>query len=77
VFLVDNREDPQRTESDRYVVEYTPDLHRRELDDGRELHAVKVMYEPDELQAHLEREGRRAEIDATRWFLFGSATPRP
>jgi demethylmenaquinone methyltransferase/2-methoxy-6-polyprenyl-1,4-benzoquinol methylase len=76
-FLIDNRNDPQRTEGDPYVVQYTPDLHRRELDDGREFHVVKVMYEPEELQALVEREGWRADIDGTRWFLFGSATPRP
>jgi demethylmenaquinone methyltransferase/2-methoxy-6-polyprenyl-1,4-benzoquinol methylase len=76
VFMIDNRHDPQRTEGDPYVVQYTPDLHRRELDDGREFHVVKVMYEPEELHALVEREGWRAEIDATRWFLYGSAAPR-
>lgn len=76
-FLIDNRNDPQRTEGDPYVVQYTPDLHRRELDDGREFRVVKVMYEPDELQALVAREGWRADIDGTRWFLFGSATPIP
>jgi demethylmenaquinone methyltransferase/2-methoxy-6-polyprenyl-1,4-benzoquinol methylase len=75
-FLIDNREDPQRTEGDPYVVQYTPDLHRRELDDGREFQVVKVMYQPDELQGLVEREGWRAEIAGTRWFIFGSATPR-
>jgi ubiquinone/menaquinone biosynthesis C-methylase UbiE len=73
-FLIDNRDDPTRAEGDPYVVEYTSDLHRRELDDGREFHVVKVMYEPAELEELIEREGWRAEIDGTRWFLFGSAS---
>jgi ubiquinone/menaquinone biosynthesis C-methylase UbiE len=74
VFLIDNRHDQARAEGDPYVVEYTPDLHRRELDDGREFHVVKVMYEPAELQELIEGEGWRAEIGGTRWFLFGSAS---
>jgi demethylmenaquinone methyltransferase/2-methoxy-6-polyprenyl-1,4-benzoquinol methylase len=75
-FLIDNRHDPRRNEGDPYVVRYSPDLHRRELDDGREFHVVKVMYEPTELQDRVEQEGFRARIDGTDWFLFGGATPR-
>ncbi len=74
VFLIDNRDDPARAEDDPYVVQYTPDLHLRELDDGREFHVVKVMYEPAELEGLIEGEGWRAEIGGTRWFLFGSAS---
>ena len=33
------------------------------------------MYEPAELEGLLGAEGWHASIDATRWFLFGSATP--
>ena len=71
---------PQRPDTgppteDPYVVEYGPDLHLRRLDDGSEYRVVKVMYEPDELQALIEAEGWRADIDATRWFVFGSAEP--
>ncbi len=76
VFLIDNRHDPQRTEGDPFVVEYAADLHRRELDDGREFHVVKVMYEPAELQDLIEREGWGADIHGTSWFLHGSASPR-
>ena len=81
VFLIDNRDDPVAPPAgtsptkDPYVVEYTPDQHRRQLSDGSEYHVVKVMYEPDELQAAIEAEGWAASIDATRWFVFGSARP--
>ncbi len=81
VFLIDNRDDPVAPPAgtsptkDPYVVEYTPDLHRRRLADGSEYHVVKVMYEPDELQVAVEAEGWAAGIDATRWFVFGSARP--
>jgi hypothetical protein len=34
---------------------------------------VSVMYEPDELQSLIEAEGWKAEIQSTRWFIFGSA----
>ena len=79
VFFIDNRRDdtasnPQ-AESDPYVVEYGSDLHRRRLGDGSEYLVVKVMYEPDELRALIESEGWHAQIDSTRWFLFGSARP--
>lgn len=76
-FLIDNRNDPEPTSevNDPYVVEYTPDLHRRRLADGSEYRVVKVMYEPGELEALIVAEGWSAEIEATRWFIFGSAAP--
>jgi SAM-dependent methyltransferase len=79
VFFIDNRRDdtvsnPQAGR-DPYVVEYGSDLHRRRLGDGSEYLVVKVMYEPDELRALIESEGWHAQIDSTRWFLFGSARP--
>jgi ubiquinone/menaquinone biosynthesis C-methylase UbiE len=75
VFLIDNRPDPEPRPNikDPYVVEYSPDLHLRRLNDGSEFRVVKVMYEPDELRALIEAEGWHADIGATRWFLFGSA----
>lgn len=77
VFLIDNHDDPVLSTGmkDPYVVQYQPDRHVRRLHDGREYNVVKVMYEPDELQAQLHDLGWTAEIDATRWFLFGSARP--
>ena len=76
-FLIDNREDPQPASPSRdpYVLTYGPDLHHRRLADGSEWRVVKVMYEPEELDALVEAEGWRADIDATRWFLYGSAEP--
>lgn len=76
-FLIDNRNDPTPGSQvkDPYVVEYAPDLHRRRLTDGSEYRVVKVMYEPDELQALIEAEAWVADIDATRRFIFGSARP--
>ena len=78
VFLIDNRNDPtpETNLTDPHVVEYGPDLHLRRLGDGSEHRVVKVMYEPDELQSRIEAEGWQADIQATRWFLFGSAQPR-
>lgn len=77
VFLIDNHNDPVLSTGikDPYVLEYQPDRHVRRLHDGREYNVVKVMYEPDELEAQLENLGWRAQIKATRWFLFGSARP--
>jgi ubiquinone/menaquinone biosynthesis C-methylase UbiE len=74
-FLLDNREDPTpRSEvRDPYVVEYSPDVHVRELNDGSRYRVVKVMYEPVELQSLLEADGWRAGIEATRWFIYGTA----
>lgn len=78
VFLIDNRTDPLPGPKTRdpFVVEYGPDLHLRRLSDGSQYRVVKVMYEPDELRRRLDAEGWDAEIDATRWFVFGSAHPR-
>ena len=76
-FLVDNRNDPtpQTNYRDPYVREYQRDLHIRHLGDDSAWRVVKVMYEPDELQTLLDTEGWDADVDATRWFVFGSATP--
>ena len=61
VFLIDSRNDPTPAPSgpDPTVVEYTPDLHRRRLNNGSEYRVVKVMYEPDELQTRIQEEGWR------------------
>jgi len=74
-FLIDNRDDPQRamTARDPFVLKYDTDLHVRRLSDGSEHRVVSVMYEPGELQSRIEAEGWKAEIQATRWFIFGSA----
>jgi hypothetical protein len=37
---------------------------------------IKVMYEPGELGSLIGAEGWSVELDATRWFLFGSALQR-
>ncbi len=76
-FLIDNRDDPITTTvaRDPYVVEYAPDLHLRRLSDGSEYQVVKVMYEPEELEGLVEAQGWHADIDATRWFIFGGAQP--
>ena len=78
VFLIDNRSDPvpQPDVRDPYVVDYLPDLHVRQLDDGSKYRIVKVMYEPDELASLIDAEGWRSHLDATRWFIFGSTQPR-
>jgi SAM-dependent methyltransferase len=78
VFLIDNRSDPTpgSTAEDPHVIEYAPDLHLRRLSDGSQYRVVKVMYEPDELAALVEAEGWHAELDGTRWFIFGAARPR-
>ncbi len=77
-FFIDNRTDstPSPSSKDPFVVEYGPDLHLRRLRDGSEYRVVKVMYEPEQLQRLIEAERWDAEIDATRWFIFGSAQPR-
>jgi hypothetical protein len=74
-FLIDNRNDPQpgTTTKDPFVVRYDTDLHLRRLTDGSRYRVVSVMYEPDELQSLIEAEGWTTEIQATRWFIFGSA----
>jgi len=74
-FLIDNRNDPQpeTTAKDTFVLKYDTDLHVRRLRDGSEHRVVSVMYEPGELQSLIDAEGWKAEIQATRWFIFGSA----
>ncbi len=74
-FLIDNRNDPRPgvTSKDPFVLKYDTDLHVRRLMDGSEHRVVSVMYEPGELQSLIEGEGWKAEIQATRWFIFGSA----
>jgi SAM-dependent methyltransferase len=78
VFLIDNRDDPVPDSSlkDPYVVEYGTDLHLRTLSDGSHYRVIKVMYEPGQLESLISAEGWSVEIDATRWFIFGSAGRR-
>jgi len=75
-FLIDNRNDsqPESTVKDPFVIKYETDLHLRRLRDGSEYRVVSVMYEPGELQSLIEAEGWKAEMQATRWFIFGSAS---
>jgi SAM-dependent methyltransferase len=77
VFLIDNREDPMPDSSQRdpFVVEYGTDLHLRALSDGSQYRVIKVLYEPDQLEFLIAAEGWSVEIDATRWFIFGTGTP--
>ena len=77
-FLIDNRDDPMPDSSlkDPYVVEYGTDLHLRTLSDGSQYRVIKVMYEPGQLKSLITAEGWLVEIDATRWFIFGSAGQR-
>jgi hypothetical protein len=72
---MDNRNDPQpeTTAKDPFVIKYETDLHLRRLRDGSEYWVVNVLYEPGELQSLVEAEGWKAEIQATRWFILGSA----
>ena len=74
-FLIDNRNDPQpeAITKDPYVIKYDTDLHLRRLRDRSEYRVVSVMYEPVELQSLIEAEGWKAQIQATRRFIFGSA----
>ena len=74
-FLIDNRSDPMSDTAtkDPYVVRYETDLHLRRLSDGSLHRVVSVMYEPAELQSLIEAEGWTADIQATRWFIFGTA----
>ena len=76
VFLIDNNRDdpgPDSLAKDPYVVEYGTDLHLRALSDGSQYRVIKVMYEPGELESLIAAEGWSVEIEATRWFIFGSA----
>ena len=62
---------PGSSQKDPYVVEYGTDLHLRTLSDGSHYRVIKVMYEPGQLESLIA--GWSVEIDATRWFIFGSA----
>jgi demethylmenaquinone methyltransferase/2-methoxy-6-polyprenyl-1,4-benzoquinol methylase len=75
VFLMDNRHDPGLTVPDPYVFAEGEDVQRRRLNDGSEHRVVKVFYEPEDLTSRLAAIGWKAEIQATRWFVFGSAAP--
>jgi demethylmenaquinone methyltransferase/2-methoxy-6-polyprenyl-1,4-benzoquinol methylase len=74
-FLIDNRNDPApvKIAKDPFVLQYDTDLHLRRLRDGSQYRVVSVMYEPGELQSLIEAEGWTTDIQATRWFIFGSA----
>jgi demethylmenaquinone methyltransferase/2-methoxy-6-polyprenyl-1,4-benzoquinol methylase len=78
-FFVDNRHDPSSASpvADPFVLHYRPDEHLRQVSDGRRFRVVKVMYEPEELEAALGDLGWSARVEATGWFLYGRAEPPP
>jgi trans-aconitate methyltransferase len=76
VFLIDNRLDPTWRLADPYVFDEDHDVQRRRLNDGSEHRVVKVFYEPQELGVLLDAQGWQAEIDGTRWFIYGRCQPR-
>lgn len=77
IFLIDNRTDPTEGAEmdDPRVVHYGQDLHLRRLSDGNEYRVVKVLYEPAELESLLRDRNWDAQMNSTRWFIFGSAQP--
>jgi demethylmenaquinone methyltransferase/2-methoxy-6-polyprenyl-1,4-benzoquinol methylase len=71
VFLIDNRiEIPGPN-----VIRRDADLELRRVHDGTEFRVIEVFYEPEELQTLLGDEGWTARLNATRWFIFGEASP--
>lgn len=72
VFLIDNRR-PERSWPTADVVDESPDVQHRTLNDGRAHRLVKIFYEPDDLIARLAELGWRAEITATSLFIYGTA----
>ncbi|MGH8996015.1 MAG: class I SAM-dependent methyltransferase [Acidimicrobiales bacterium] len=74
VFLIDNRR-PERSWPTADVVDETPDVQHRTLNDGSVHRLVKIFYEPDNLTARLAELGWRAEIAATPLFIYGTAEP--
>jgi SAM-dependent methyltransferase len=71
VFLIDNRNEIPGPN----VVRRDSDLELRRLHDGRGFQLVEIFYEPDELRSLLADEGWTGTLDATRWFIFGEASP--
>jgi SAM-dependent methyltransferase len=77
--FIDSRADPSSGAVDQPPTsdeERTAGIVRRSVTDGREFRVVKVLYQPDELEATLLAAGFSvAEVAATaRFFLLGSAT---
>jgi SAM-dependent methyltransferase len=71
VFLIDNRIQIPGPN----VIRRDADLELRRVHDGREFRVIEVFYEPEELQGLLDDEGWTASLEATRWFIFGEASP--
>jgi len=76
-FFIDNRHDAALPRRDPYVRDESGDVQRRRLDDGSEHRVVKVYYEPAELADRLAGEGWRADVAASRCFIYGSARREP
>jgi len=49
---------------------------RRELTDGQDFRAVKVLYPPDELRARLDALGWDAEVGTVGWRYFSASVRR-
>ena len=75
VFFIDNRLDPSLTVDDPYTISHDRGVQRRRLSDGSEHRVVKLFYEPVELTDLLGQVGWHAEVDGTRWFIYGTARP--
>lgn len=77
VFLIDSLDHPGYTWRDPGPEGEPPEIVRRELNDGREFHIVKIFYRPEQLAERLRGLGWNASLRASgQFFLYGSASRR-
>ena len=75
-FLVDSLRAQTGTSPDQRLSDPTATTLTRRLNDGREFQIYKLFYEPDALQARLERLGWKATVSHTdHYFLHAQGSP--
>ncbi|QIR35957.1 class I SAM-dependent methyltransferase [Tolypothrix sp. PCC 7910] len=75
LFIIDSRFEPTSTANNHILHNDGSIYKRRKLNDGQEFDIVKIFYQPDELQKHLEKVGFIADVNMTEhYFIYAHAT---
>ncbi|BAY34433.1 hypothetical protein NIES2107_63380 [Nostoc carneum NIES-2107] len=77
LFIIDSRFEPTSTANNHILNDDGSIYKRRKLNDGQEFDIVKIFYQPNELQKHLEKVGFITDVNMTEnYFIYAHATKR-
>ncbi|MEH1869987.1 hypothetical protein [Nostoc sp.] len=73
IFIIDSRFEPTSTAKNHLLQDDRNIYKLRKLNNGQEFAIVKVFYQADELQEHLEKIGFQAQVNVTdNYFIYAN-----